>query len=83
MPYTLSIKRDAEKYIKRLDRPTALRIRRAIINIGNDPTIGEPLTNHDAGFKYRVGSYRILYDVYEEEVVVDIVKVGPRGDVYN
>jgi mRNA interferase RelE/StbE len=81
--YSVDIKKSALKYINKLDRPAAKRIRDAIDLIAADPTIGELLTNHIATYKYRVGSYRILYDVYEEEVIVCIVKVGPRGDVYN
>lgn len=83
MPYTVTIKKSAAKYIDKLDRPTAQRIRAAIIELSHDPTIGELLTNHTEQYKYRVGNYRILYDVYNTELIIDIIKIGPRGDVYN
>ena len=81
--YSLIIEKQALKYIKRLDRPSAKRIRDAIDQIAQDPYIGELLTNHTAQYKYRVGSYRILYDIYETQLVVCVIKIGPRGDVYN
>ncbi len=81
--YSVVIEKQALKYINKLDRPNAKRIRDAIDLIAEDPSIGEPLTNHSAQYKYRVGSYRILYDVYETQLVICVVKVGPRGDVYN
>ncbi len=81
--YNIRIEKAATKYILKLDRPTANRIRQAIQNIAEDPTIGEPLTRHSVQYKYRVGSYRILYDVHKETITVVIVKIGPRGNVYN
>ncbi|MGI8648028.1 MAG: hypothetical protein DLM55_08760 [Acidimicrobiales bacterium] len=33
-------------------------------------------------WRLRIGDWRILYDVYEDVLVVDVVRVGPRGDVY-
>lgn len=80
--YSVEIKKQAEKYINKLDRPTARRIQIAISLIAENPTIGEQLTNHDAQYKYRVGDYRILYDVYDTTLIVAIVKVLSRGDVY-
>ena len=81
--YNVIIERQAEKYILKLDKPTAKRIRNAIDRIAENPAIGERLTKHEAEYKYRVGGYRILYDVSETEVTITIVKVGPRGDVYS
>jgi mRNA interferase RelE/StbE len=80
--YHLQVEKSAIKYIEKLDRPTAKRIRDAIDQIAADPFSGELLTNHDAQYKYRVGKYRILYDVYQEEITVVVVKVQGRGDVY-
>ncbi len=80
--FTVDIEKEAEKYLNRLDRTTYKRLRNAIDQIGKDPTIGERLTNHDASFKYRVGGYRILYDVYASKVLVVVVKIASRGQVY-
>lgn len=83
MAYNVTLKKQALKYITKLAKPTAARIYNAIEAIKEDPTIGELLTNHTAQYKYRVGNYRILYDVFENELCIDIIKIGPRGDVYN
>ena len=80
--YNITIEKPALKYISRLDRITAKRIRNAIDAIEADPAIGKQLTNHEASFSYRVGDFRILYDVYESQVLVIVVKVKGRGDVY-
>ncbi|MEO6722689.1 MAG: type II toxin-antitoxin system RelE/ParE family toxin [Ferruginibacter sp.] len=83
MIYKLQIEKAALKYIKKQDVPTIKRLMAAIDQIAENPHIGEPLINHAAQYKYRVGSYRILYKIVESELVISIIKVGPRGDVYN
>jgi len=48
-----------------------------------DPGVSEPLHGIHAGRrKSRVGDFRIIFDVRDEELIVFIVRVGPRGDVY-
>jgi mRNA interferase RelE/StbE len=81
--YSVRIEKQALKYINRLDRPTVKRIRDAIDLIAGDPHIGKPLTEHGSERSYRVGGYRILYNVYQNELIVVIVKVNPRGQVYD
>jgi mRNA-degrading endonuclease RelE of RelBE toxin-antitoxin system len=46
--YSVIIKKAAEKYINKLDRLSAKRIRNAVDLIAQNPNIGEPLTNHTA-----------------------------------
>lgn len=81
--YTVQIQKSVTKFILKVDRPTAKRLRDAIDAISKDPTLGVPLTNHTAQYKYRVGKFRILYDVFESELIIEIIKVASRGDVYN
>ncbi|CAN5685801.1 hypothetical protein BH11BAC3_BH11BAC3_17810 [soil metagenome] len=81
--HKLIIEKSAKKYIAKQSAPTIRRLIKAIDDIAADPTIGKPLTNHSTQYKYRVGGYRILYDINEKEVTVIVVKVGPRGDIYN
>jgi len=80
--YTLRLSRQAEKYIKKQDRTQAKRLRDAIDKIKEDPHIDEFLTNHENEYKFRVGDYRILYDVNETEVIISVVKVMSRGQSY-
>lgn len=81
--YTVSIEKSAFKYLSKLDKVSYKRISDAIDLIAKDPTIGKESTNHASARSYRVGQFRILYDVYDVQLVVSVVKIGPRGDVYN
>ncbi|MBT8421469.1 MAG: type II toxin-antitoxin system RelE/ParE family toxin [Gammaproteobacteria bacterium] len=36
----------------------------------------------DTVYRLRIGQYRLIYEIIEDELVVLIVKIGARGDVY-
>jgi len=51
--------------------------------LDNPYRVGKPLINKYAGFHTaKRGSYRIVYEIHEEEVVVYVAFVGSRADVY-
>jgi mRNA interferase RelE/StbE len=85
MPYKIKISKSAEKYINKLSKPQAHRIIIAIDQIAADPYHDgiEQLRNHEYTYRKRVGTIRILFDVYEDQILVFIGRIGPRGDVYN
>jgi mRNA interferase RelE/StbE len=35
-----------------------------------------------AGYRLRVGDWRVIYDVQEHQLVILVIKVGSRGDIY-
>lgn len=51
----------------------------------NDPRAiqgGKPIQGSDNGWRWRVGSYRILGQILDDEIVINIVRVGHRQGVY-
>jgi mRNA interferase RelE/StbE len=36
----------------------------------------------EAGFRLRVGQYRILYTRQDDRLIIDVIKIRPRGDIY-
>ena len=39
------------------------------------------LTNHP-GYRLRVGEWRVVYTVHEQALIIAVVRIAPRGDVY-
>lgn len=41
----------------------------------------KPLQGRD-GYRLRIGNYRAIYHILEDELIIEVVKIGSRGDVY-
>lgn len=78
----------ALKQLKKLGKPQALRITaylRDRLGALDDPRdLGKGLKGPDLGeyWRYRVGDYRVLCEIKEDRLVVLVVHVGHRKDVY-
>ena len=84
MAYRLRFTPAVNKDISKLDRPVATRIKRYLENLDmiNPRSSGKPLAG-DAGFwRYRVGDYRILASISDEEVLVLVVAINHRREIY-
>jgi mRNA interferase RelE/StbE len=81
---SVEFSRDAVKALMRMPRDQALRIRRKIDELARDPYNApnvKKLTEHP-GFRLRVGDWRVVYLLIEERVVIHVVRIAPRGEVY-
>lgn len=84
-PWSISYVKSVVDDISELDGSAKRIIKKAIEEkLMVDPLkFGKPLRRNLSGlFKLRVGDYRIIYQVKENEVVVVVVKVGHRREVY-
>lgn len=83
--YRIKITSQAQKDFKKLDSPIRKRISRAILKLEGErtPQQFKPLMGkRNAQYRLRVGDYRILYDVYDMDRVVLILRIGHRREVY-
>jgi len=78
------IHRKAERVLKRLDGDLLERIRQAIRGLASEPQpLGyKKLTGYENLFRIRVGDWRIIYAIEEDQLIVLILVVSPRGDAY-
>lgn len=82
--YSLEISRTAEKQLRSLPSEAQQRLSRAMLALGTEPFPpgSRGLAGHDDVFRIRVGVYRVLYSVINTQLIVIILKVGHRKDVY-
>lgn len=82
--YTVEIARRAVRSIAGLPRKEQQRVRAAIDLLADEPRPPGciALTGEDSVYRVRVGDYRILYEVIDTRLVVQVVRVGHRRDVY-
>ena len=81
--YELLIKPSAAKEIESLPRKDRLRVVAKIQSLITDPRPDGciKLSGHEQ-YRVRQGDYRILYEIHDRQLVITVVKVGHRRDVY-
>ena len=88
MAYEIEFDPEAVKDLKKLDRPVQQRIiaflRERVATLDNPRQIGEALAGAKLGnyWKYRVGDWRIICDIQDRRIVVRVLRVGNRREVY-
>ncbi|QPK83925.1 type II toxin-antitoxin system RelE/ParE family toxin [Corynebacterium qintianiae] len=84
MSYTITYVPSAAKAIRKLDRSTARRLLDAIESLASDPRPpgSIQLKGGSGEFRIRVGDYRVVYDIHHDELVVLVLRVGHRREVY-
>jgi mRNA interferase RelE/StbE len=82
--YKLLIKPSAAKEIESAPKKDRLRIIKRIQELSSDPRPPgcEKLSGHDDKYRVRQGTYRIVYTISDVGLVICIVKVGHRKEVY-
>ena len=48
----------------------------------DDPTLDVDKLKGGSGYRLRVGQYRIIYTRHEEQLIIEVVTIRPRGDIY-
>jgi mRNA interferase RelE/StbE len=83
MPDRLLYLPGAAKDIRALPGAVAARVRKAVERLGEDPRLGKRLAGELVPFRsYRVGDYRIVYEIRDEELIVLVVMLGHRRAIY-
>ena len=82
--YKISIKRSAVKEIEAIpQKKERQRIIRRIGQLANEPRpLGSKKLSGHNKYRIRQGAYRIIYGIEDNELIVVVVKVGQRKDVY-
>lgn len=78
----------AVKELSKFDRIIQQRIikvlRDRIATLDDPRSIGEALRGEELGrfWKYRIGAYRVICDIRDEDIVILVIRIGDRNEVY-
>jgi len=83
MTYLVSILRRAQKEIEDLPTADAARVRAAIAGLAVDPRPpGCIKLTGRGGWRIRIGDYRVIYEITDNQLLVTVIQVGNRRDIY-
>jgi len=87
MSYRIRLHKRATKALRNLPKRVRGAVKQRIDLLAEDPYRHprldvKKMQGFDAIYRLRIGQYRLFYEIIEDELVVLIIKVGARGDVY-
>ena len=85
MAYTIRIERRAEKELRDIPRRDQERLLEAIASLGEDPRpngVKKYRSEERDIYRVRVGVYRIVYVIDDDRLLLLVIRVGHRKDVY-
>lgn len=83
--YELRIDKQAAKYLKKMDKPTRNRLMGGLMELAKNPFADTSVTRmkgYASTFRKRVGDFRIIFEVDQGDLIVLVLKIGSRGDIY-
>jgi mRNA interferase RelE/StbE len=86
--WRIEVSETAEKQLAKLDRPVAKRIqlflRERVAALDDPRSIGDALKGSELGefWKYRVGDWRLICQIKDKQIVIMVVTLGNRREVY-
>ena len=82
--YRVEFTTAAAKEIRKLDAQIRRRILVGIAELEREPRPPgvRKLSGYDNAWRVRIGDYRVLYEVMDDQVLVTVVRVAHRRDVY-
>lgn len=83
MPYFLAFSKQAIKELENINEPFYTKIKEAIFSLTENPRpVGYKKLKGRDGYRIRVGDYRVIYEIFDTELMIDIITLGHRKDIY-
>ncbi len=83
--YRVKIKKDAQKVLDKLPAKVQRNIKDKISEFTKEPrklSGVEKMGGFDSRYRFPAGSFRVIFEIEDDELIVTVIKIGSRGDVY-
>ncbi|QMU63846.1 MAG: type II toxin-antitoxin system mRNA interferase toxin, RelE/StbE family [Flavobacteriaceae bacterium] len=81
--YKVQIERTAQKKLAKIPAPYYTNIKTAILNLANNPRPQScKKLKGRKGYRIRVADYRIIYEIHDHVLIVQVIELGHRKDIY-
>ena len=83
MNYSLKIKASAKKSLLKIDKKNRIRLIKVIDDLLSQPYKGTQLKGDLTGLRsIRIGQFRIIYEIQKDELIILVVRIGHRKEIY-
>lgn len=83
MTYSINFSKQALKELENINDPFYSNIKDAITGLATNPRpMGYKKLKGREGYRIRTGNYRIIYNIFDTVLIIDIITIGHRKDVY-
>lgn len=83
MSFEVVLTAESEGFIKKCDKAIRDRILKSLKKLEDEPESGKPLTSILTGlWSLRIGDFRAIYQIKNSELIVVVIKIGHRKNVY-
>ena len=85
MSYRVEFTTAAARQVRKLPRAARDRVLDAIEDLGEDPRPhgAKKLVGEQTAWRVRIGDYRVIYDIFDSELTVSVVRAAHRREVYD
>ena len=84
MAYQININKRAIKSLEKIPDPYYSHLKKAIIDLSINPRPqGYIKLKGRDGFRIRVGNYRIIYEIFDEVLIIEVIEIGHRREIYD
>lgn len=82
--YQIEWRNSTRREIRRIDRSMIPRILEAVESLANEPRpIGcKKMQGSECAYRIRIGNYRVIYEIFDDKVIIEVIRVGHRRDIY-
>jgi len=83
--YGVLFTKSADRTLRKLPRNTAQRIRRSLDDLATNPYaehLDVTKLQNRPGYRLRVGDWRVIYEIENDELIILVLRIGSRGEVY-
>jgi mRNA interferase RelE/StbE len=83
--YKITFTKQAARSLQRIPRNISDLIREKLSQLAADPfakSLNATKLQNRPGFRLRVGDWRVIYEIQKEQLVIMVLKIAPRGEVY-
>ena len=82
--YTVIVERQVERALRRLPQQILTRVDRMLLGLADEPRPAgcKKLRGYENLYRLRAGDWRLIYAIEDDELVVLVIEIAPRGEAY-